>query len=96
MKPLIKPTEGYILTIPHIRKLLGARLKEPSGEDQMSKVLVVGADVKDEQGTVRTTPVKEGDIIIHRESNKDFTFENQLYRFVHFTEVHGIYESTKS
>lgn len=89
----IKPLEGYILTIPHVRKLLGTDIKEPSGEDQMSKVIAVGSDTTDEQGTVRTTPVKKGDIIVHRESNKDFTLENQLYRFVHFTEVHGIYES---
>ena len=92
---MVKPLEGYILVKPHIFKGPFVSEKENLGEDQFSEVLEVGPDTTDDNGNLRTTSVKKGQIIVHRESNKDFSLDHQLYRFVHFVEIHGIYIEDK-
>jgi len=89
----ITPQPGYILTKPFIIKKTFKSPKENIGEDQLSEVIEVGSSVKDDKGELRTTNVKKGDKIYHSYSNKTLEIDFQDYRFVHFTEVHGIYES---
>lgn len=94
MKVMIKPAPGYILTKPYeIPNKVFKNLKETAGEDQISEVIGVGEEVMDDQGNTRSTYVKKGDKIIHAYTNKTFSRLDEEYRFVHFTEVHGTYES---
>lgn len=89
--PAITPAPGYILTEAYVPKGPFKSAKESIGEDQLSKVLSVGANVTDSEGIVRKSPAKKGDIIIHAATNKTITIDFTEYRFCHFTEVHAIY-----
>lgn len=89
--PPIIPHPGYILTQPYIpadKPFMGVR--EEAGQDQKSLVLKVGSPVIDSNNITRSAGVSMGDIIIHAQTNKDFELDFTLYRFVHFTEVHGV------
>lgn len=89
--PLIEPSAGYILCQPYLPKnTTFVSGRESSGEDQKSEVLVVGNDVIDNEGNLRASPCQKGDIIIHAQTNKEFELSFTKYRFVHFSEVHGI------
>lgn len=92
---IIKPEKGYLLAIRFVEDSTFKSTKETDGIDQKSKVLVVGEDVMDNNGNMRTTMAKEGDIILHAYSNKEFEINFTKYRFVHFSEVHGIWEDAE-
>lgn len=89
-KPTIIPSPGYILCEKYVENKIFVSAKESAGEDQKSKVIEVGLPALDDNGHKHESPCKIGDIIIHADSNKTFTYDNILYRMVHFTEVHGI------
>lgn len=91
--PNIKPTPGYLLCKIYLFEDTPFKTgREAAGEDKMSEVLEVGENVKDAQGILRTAPCKKGDIILSADSNKTFTIGFDAYRFIHFSEVHGIYK----
>lgn len=92
---IIKPEKGYLLAIPFVEDATFKSVKESDGVDQKSKVLVVGDSVMDDKGNMRSTTAKTGDIILHAYSNKEFEINFTKYRFVHFTEVHGIWEDAE-
>lgn len=96
----IKPSPGYLLAIRYIPKTTGIvslhqSAKETDGQDQKSTVLAVGESVDDNNGVTRFSPCKKGDIIIHAASMSEFEIGTDKYRFVHFTQVHGIWEDAK-
>lgn len=87
---------GFILTTPYEQKDKPFKSeRERPGEAILSKVLIVGDAVIDDQGTVRQAPCKVGDIIIHAYNNKDFEINFTKYRYVHITEVYGNYNESK-
>ena len=86
----INPTAGYLLAKPYIFKSTFQSVKETDGLDQKSVILEVGDEVEDNNGIARKSPCKKGDVVIHAYSNKEFEVEFTKYRFIHFSEVHGI------
>jgi len=94
--PDITPHPGYILCKPYVEtdKPFGS-VKEQDGLDQRSEILAIGQDVLDSYGVFRKPYCKVGDVILHAYSNKEFEVDFTKYRFVHFTEIHGIYATTR-
>ncbi len=96
LKPNIQPAPGYLLTKPYIKEdKIFKSAKETEGEDQLSTIIAVGEDVLDDNGNVRTSPAKVGQIIIHTINNSPIEIEGELYRFVHFVQTHGVYYPDK-
>lgn len=94
--PAITPHPGYILCKPYIEKdktFIAA--KEQDGLDQRSEILAIGQDVLDSYGVLRKPYCKVGDVILNAYSNKEFELDFTKYRFVHFSEIHGIYATTR-
>lgn len=90
--PLVKPHPGYLFVKPYIEtdgSFISA--KETVGEDQRSVVLEIGDSVTDSQGILREANCKKGDIIIHASTNKTIQLDFTEYRFVHFSEIHGLW-----
>lgn len=88
----IKPTPGYLLATPYVGSGPWSSVKESAGEDVKSEVVAVGPSVIDSEGIERRAPCNVGDVVISTDSNKTFEDNFTKYRFIHFTEVHGIYE----
>ena len=89
----ILPHKGYILCKRFVQpQSIYKSLGESVGEDQKSEVIAVGEDILDSNNILRTPDCKVGDIIIHADSNKTFEIDHEMYRFVHFSEIHGIWE----
>lgn len=87
----IKPFPGYILATPYINEdEVFKSVKETDGMDQKSVVIAIGDDVLDDNGNTRTTQARLKDIIVHAYSNKEFEIEFTKYRWVHFSEIHGV------
>lgn len=94
--PDIIPTPGYILCQPYLPKnVTFVSGKEASGEDHKYEVLAVGESITDSEGILRKAPCKVGDIIIGIDSNSVVEVEFMKYIFLHFTQVHGIWKTTK-
>jgi co-chaperonin GroES (HSP10) len=86
-----KANPGFIICIPYIDKEdTFTSLKETNGECQVSEVIAVGDEYKDDHGNLRTTPVKVGDKILHFWATNTFTLKFDKYRAVHFSQVIGI------
>ncbi len=93
-KPSLTANPGYILTSPYIKKdAVFKSDRTAAGEAIVSKVLVVGDSVIDDQGIERKAPCKVGDVIVHAYNNKDFEMDFTKYRFVHFVEIYGRLEN---
>lgn len=88
----IAPSSGYILTKPHVEDKVFKSVKETDGQDQLSEVIAIGASIRDTNGDWHASPAPVGAIIYHAYSNKEFERDFTKYRFVHFTEIHGILE----
>lgn len=92
--PNITPAPGYILAIPYVNEdEVFKSVKETDGQDVKSIVLAISSGVIDAEGVLRTAPCRVGDIVISAYSNKEFEIAFTKYRFLHFTEIHGIYGS---
>lgn len=91
----IKPSPGYILTQPYIEDKVFKSAKEQDGMDVLSEVLSVGDEVVDSNGVLRQAPCKVGDIVYSAYSLKEFEKDFSKYRFLHFSELHGIMEVKK-
>lgn len=93
----ILPSAGYVLTRNYIpkEKSVFVPIKETDGFDQKSEVIAVGDKVTDSNGVDRFPPCKVEDIIIHAASMSEFEIDMDKYRFVHFTQVHGVWEGAK-
>lgn len=90
--PLIKPSPGYFLATRYIEKKVFESVKETDGQDQLSEILAVGDDVVDSNGITREAPAKVGDIVYHAYSLKEFERDFTKFRYIHFSEIHGIVE----
>ena len=89
----ITPVSGYILTIPYIQKdSMFTSIKELSGETMKSEVVAVGSELMDDGGFKREAPCKVGDIILHSYLSEDFNLGTIKYRFVHFSNVRGVWK----
>ena len=64
--------------------------KEVAGDSQMSEVVSVGGFYKDDHGIDRISPVKEGDIILHKYTSDDLTINFDRFRVVHFSNIMGV------
>lgn len=89
-KLTITPQPGYILVVPHPIDTIYGKRKDSSGEALISRVVRVGEKVKDTSGEWHSSPVEEGDIIVHAFNAKDFSIGADQYRGVHFTEVYHV------
>lgn len=89
--PTIAPHPGYVLARPYIENNNTlVSIKDEDGLDQKSEVLSVGDSITDSQGILREAHVKKGDIVLHAFNNSEFTIGSDRFRFIHFTQLHGV------
>ena len=92
----IIPASGYLLAKPYIEKdSVFLPAKATDGLDQTSEILAVGESVIDSNGIERKAPCKVGDIVHHAYSNKEVEIKFDKFRYIHFTEVHGVINYAK-
>lgn len=92
----ITPIPGWILAIPYIiPDSIFSSVKEVSGESMKSEVIAIGEDLTDDNNILRKPNCKLGDIIIHKYLSEDFNIGTTKYRFVHFSDMRGIWEDAK-
>jgi len=81
---------GYLICKPYIEKdQTFQSAKDSAGDLQRSVVVSVGASFVDDHGNIRESPVKKGDVILHRYTSNTGTIGFDEIRAVHFSEVIG-------
>jgi chaperonin GroES len=88
----LKPTAGYLLIEPleaETKTASGIYLPESASEKpQKGKVLAVGADEITDSGVKRTSPVKEGDVVIYKKwGGNEVKIDGKEYLFVKFEDI---------
>jgi len=84
------PLPGYLIAEPFVEAGVFKPAKEQDGLDQTSKVLKISSGVIDNHNNLRSCPVQEGQVIHHAYSNKEVEINFKKYRYIHFSECHGI------
>lgn len=90
----IKPLDGYVLCVPYTSEGSPFKpVKEQDGLDQLSEVIAVSEQVLDQNNVIRKCPVKIGDIIHHAYSNSEFEIDFTKYRYVFYSQIHGVMDA---
>lgn len=91
-KHKIVPNTGYILVQPFVQEGIFKSIRTTAGEVEKSTVIAIGGVLTDDHNIKRTAGCKVGDIILHSYIHDDLNIGSDKYKFVHFSNVRGVWE----